>query len=343
MSRHNAFRSFASFAFALALLTTQARGDVSCTLTATPQPAYVNENVTLTVTPSIPAQSGFINNQRVTMPGGALTLTSATPGLFSAHSMVLIDHLEYFCDTSYLISPAIEAATLVGDVVSAATGLPLPGVSLSLIPGGAATTSNAGGAFTFANVALGGFTVTAALSGYTTETYSNVAVPGQNPPIHIVMNPILPDGQLRVVLTWGAVPTDLDSHLFTTWATGQTFHIYYPNRTSTNTTLDVDDTSSFGPETVTVLDQTPGRYSYAVFDYTNGFTGRGGNGQISIGDAVVKVYQGANLINEFHPTNTGGEIAWHVFDADISATGALTIIPRDNYSNTDLDAVATFP
>ena len=314
-----------------------ANAAVTCSLTATPQPAHLTDTVTLTIAPVGTIQSAFINQTRVSAPVGTLTVTPTALGSYTAHGMVLSDLHEFFCDTTYQIV-AEDPVTLVGDVTNALTGLPLPGVALAL-SGGMTATSDATGAFTFNNAPLGNYTLTASLTGFTTETASGTAVRGVNPPIHIVMNPVLPEGQLRIVLTWGESPSDLDTHLFTTWADGQKYHLFYQALSGLNTRLDVDDTSSYGPETTTILDKTAGRYSYAVNDYTH----RNGHGAISSSEAVVKVYQGNNLINEFQPTNRGEEVSWHVFDAVISAAGVVRIIPVDAYSSTDLDGVDAFP
>jgi len=55
--------------------------------------------------------------------------------------------------------------------------------------------------------------------------------------------PILGNGAIKVALTWGAEP-DLDLHIYEPNGT----HVYYSNRQGVSGFLDVDDTSSFGPE-----------------------------------------------------------------------------------------------
>jgi uncharacterized protein YfaP (DUF2135 family) len=65
-----------------------------------------------------------------------------------------------------------------------------------------------------------------------------------------VLTPIIPDGQTRIVLTWGASPSDLDSHLAGPTSTGGRFHIYYNNKNYTENgvniaNLDHDQSMSF--------------------------------------------------------------------------------------------------
>ena len=61
-----------------------------------------------------------------------------------------------------------------------------------------------------------------------------------------VLTETLDDDEYRVILTWGSSPSDLDSHL-----EGPGYHVFYSNKTGKNAELDVDDTTSYGPETVT--------------------------------------------------------------------------------------------
>ena len=81
-------------------------------------------------------------------------------------------------------------------------------------------------------------------------------------------------GQYRIVLSWGANPRDLDSHL--TGPTGNSderYHVYFSRRAyvatgDTLAVLDTDDTSGFGPETITFTPTADGVYRYTVFNYT---------------------------------------------------------------------------
>ena len=327
---------------AFARFTDAAVANTRCNLIATPVVVHLGESITLTLDASADVTAAFIDDTPVSFPHGSVTITASALSAHGSHGKVVSPAGEFFCNADYTVLAPLNA-TLVGDVVSATTGRPLAGVSIALSPGGVVATSDGGGAFNFTNVALAPYNLNATLAGYTTEAYSGVATTGTNAPIHLVLNPILAQGQVRIVLTWGETPSDLDSHLFTTWDSGQKSHIYYVTKTGLNTTLDVDDTSSLGPETVTITAATPGRYSYAVFDYTHG-NGHTSPGEISSSKADVKVYEGNNLISEFRPTNAGGkEYTWHVCDINISPNGNVTVTPFDDYSNTDLDAVATFP
>lgn len=81
-----------------------------------------------------------------------------------------------------------------------------------------------------------------------------------------------------VKLTWGANPRDLDTHLTGPQeGTDTRFRVYYANKDETigNVTinLDVDDTSSYGPEVLTIPSFVlPGRYRYSVYHYSGSGT-----------------------------------------------------------------------
>ncbi len=120
-----------------------------------------------------------------------------------------------------------------------------------------------------------------------------------------------------IVLSWGKKPLDLDSHL---WF--QDNHVFYsekkgslPNKESE---LDIDDTESYGPETVTIHKKYSNEiYYYSVHDYTNRKKGSS-NELSSISNAKVYVYasQVEGPIMKFHvPTGKTGN-KWDVFYID---------------------------
>lgn len=112
---------------------------------------------------------------------------------------------------------------------------------------------------------------------------------------------------MRIVLNWGAKPADLDSHLFYTRN-----HVFYSNKTGTDTLLDVDDTTSYGPETITIQRKRDGmRYAYAVHDFTDKSLPQ--TDGLSKSHAKVFVYIGQTLIKTYYvPKNQHGNL-WTVF------------------------------
>lgn len=108
-------------------------------------------------------------------------------------------------------------------------------------------------------------------------------------------------GEARIVLTWGENPSDLDSHLLT-----PTGHVYFANPSVPGSNLDVDDVTSYGPETVTIDSVDPNAsYTYYVHHFA-------GSGTLATSSAVVTLYYGDTVLT--YPVPPGNGIYWHVFD-----------------------------
>ena len=140
-------------------------------------------------------------------------------------------------------------------------------------------------------------------------------------------------GEIRIKLTWGATPSDLDAHLTGPAPDGTRFHLYWihaPNHGGVSPwpeyiNLDLDDMSSDGPETITIAQQIPGVYRFSVHDYTNSLSSS--STALSNSGAQVRVEKGENLIETFYvPSNQEGTL-WTVFEID-----GVTMIPINEMS-----------
>jgi Tetratricopeptide repeat len=132
---------------------------------------------------------------------------------------------------------------------------------------------------------------------------------------------------LRVVLTWGQSPKDLDSHL-----SFPNNHVFFSAKNGTHTNLDVDDTTSYGPETITIEKKMEGqRYVYAVHDYSNASSNN--STAMSMSHARVEVYVGQTMIRSYNAKPNKSATAWIVFGID--ETGAFHDIDQYTYLNND--------
>jgi hypothetical protein len=101
------------------------------------------------------------------------------------------------------------------------------------------------------------------------------------------------------------------------------YHVYWANRGNCNTfpfaCLDVDDTTSFGPETITIKQRYAGTYVYAVYNYSNetAITSSGGR---------VQIYGPSGLVATYNVPTSGNGRWWYVFDLN-GSTGQIT--PRN--------------
>jgi hypothetical protein len=240
-------------------------------------------------------------------------------------------------------SESVGTSTVSGSLSSAVTGLGISGMTVKLTNGlwnvsGAtvlSTTTSSTGTFSISGVPAGYYTGVVSGTGYQTGFFSVVVRAGiANSTLNYSVNPTMSAGQVRVVLSWGSTPADLDAHLTGPSPNGGTFHIYYANKTVVNSTngqtyaqLDVDETLGYGPETVTILNQQSGTYTYYVHDYTNS-TSTSSYGLATSG-ATVKVFNSTGLLQTFYVPYQAGTL-WKVFSLNGTA---MTQINQMSYED----------
>lgn len=231
-----------------------------------------------------------------------------------------------------------------GKITNAITGGDISGITINIRNGWnnlqgdpiLTTVTNDQGIYN-AILPLGNYTVEMIKEGYITKHYNIYVMEGnslnQNNTLIPSSTEEMPAGDLRVVLTWGEEPRDLDSHLVGPTADGNDyFHIYfadklYSENNITYADLDLDDRYSYGPETTTIYNMNnEGKYSFYVHDYTN--KNYASSYEMSNSGAKVEVYKGDTLYATYNiPTNNIGTY-WHVFDFDAKTN---SIVPVNNF------------
>ena len=214
------------------------------------------------------------------------------------------------------IAGVVKDAT-TGDGVAAANVALYAGTNTEASPV-ATLVAGSGGAYLFPNLAPGTYTIVAGVSGYTSTTSEPITVvAGQVTTYDIVVSPQLEEGQLRIVLTWGATPEDLDSYLFGPPSAGS-YHVFYASDAAPPwANLDVDETNGFGPETITITQQAEGTHIYAVHNYSDALTTPDdpdlvARSALANSGARVVVYDASGPIAEFTVPNEEGTL-WTVF------------------------------
>jgi tetratricopeptide (TPR) repeat protein len=164
------------------------------------------------------------------------------------------------------------------------------------------------------------------------EGYSDLVVKCPCSGLSYALSPVMQnlDG-LRVVLSWGAQPPDLDLH--TAYPNN---HVYWRNRQGTDANLDIDHTDSYGPETITLERKHAGdTYVFAVHDYTDRHDPN--TTALSNSQAKVFVYVGQSLVRSYYvPRNQPGNL-WTVFR--ISGDGDFQDINTMRGVNVDAENV----
>ena len=200
-----------------------------------------------------------------------------------------------------MVSESEEYGTVTGRVVNAFDGYSIPYAELRVYPGinntegePAATGSSDDYGYYYFSLPPGNYTVQAQAEGYMSGTATVLSVGGEDRyDQDCTLTPYLKEGEMRVVLTWGRYPEDLDSHLVGPRPDGDRFHVYYDQQNSyygytLYDNLDVDDTTSYGPETTSVYVGVSGTYTYYVHDYSN--RGSSTSASMSTSGAQVKLY-----------------------------------------------------
>lgn len=220
--------------------------------------------------------------------------------------------------------PALAPGTVTGRVVNAVNAQGIAGAQVCVLSG-QCTTSNAQGNYTIANVDAGPRTVRASANGFVTLQQATNVPAGGTVTLNFALSPILGQGEIRIVLTWGATPRDLDSHLWLPPA--NPFHIYFANKGNCTVfpyaCLDVDDVFSYGPETVTIKQRFNGTYVYGVYNWSN-------DAAITSSGGRVQVYGASGLVAQYNVPTSGNGRWWYVFDLN-GNTGQIT--PRNVIQN----------
>lgn len=198
---------------------------------------------------------------------------------------------------------------ITGRVVDATNNRPIARATVRLSPPGRSTTTDSDGRFSFTELAPGTYTVSAEVSGFSASSRSVNCEAGRTAEVVLALSPL---GNWRIVLTWGRDPEDLDSHLWT--PDGE--HIWYGHMAGRNADLDVDDTTSFGPETITIRKLVEGTYVYAIKHYS-------GSGTLAGSGAKVDVFNPTGLVRSFTnpPCTTGKGSWWVVFKLHVRSSG----------------------
>lgn len=178
----------------------------------------------------------------------------------------------------------------------------------------------------------GNYTVVASnINGYS-SSFAQIVATGDKAIENqdITITPIIPEDQIRIILTWSDNPNDLDSHLLGPSAvSGERFHTMYNQKkyqceNVRYAELDLDDTSGYGPETTTIYKQHAGVYKFVVHDYTN--KSNSGSSALSNSGASIVVYWGNGRKYVYNvPPNVVGNV-WNVFQIAGSEIKAINSI-----------------
>ena len=292
-------------------------------------------------------QTNESGNDTLTVPEGnyRVEIEAENHISFSAYATVTYSQNTYMETFLMVFGSEGEIGTSSGTIHNALTGGTVEGVSLTvrkgwnnLSTGDVVSTivTDENGCYSV-TLPIGNYTLYAEKPGFVAVSFNivvqTVATNNQNASI----TPIISGDKFRVVLTWGLDPRDLDSHMEGTLSNGGKFHVFYGSKSAFDgevevCNLDVDDVTSYGPETITLNATNSTPYYYYIHRFA-------GSGSIATSSAKIMLYQGENLVATFNvPTDLGSDDYWNVFaisNGELVIKNTMTSSPDTFYASTD--------
>ena len=289
-------------------------------------------------------QTNESGNYTLTLPEGnyRVEIEAENHISFSAYATVTYSQNTYMETFLMVFGSEGEIGTSSGTIHNALTGGTVEGVSLTvrkgwnnLSTGDVVSTivTDENGCYSV-TLPIGNYTLYAEKPGFVAVSFNivvqTVATNNQNASI----TPIISGDKFRVVLTWGLDPRDLDSHMEGTLSNGGKFHVFYGSKSAFDgevevCNLDVDDVTSYGPETITLNATNSTPYYFYIHRFA-------GSGSIATSSAKIMLYQGENLVATFNvPTDLGSDDYWNVFaisNGELVIKNTMTSSPDTFYA-----------
>lgn len=293
--------------------------------------------------------SSFNGQYAMKLPAGQYYVKITAEGYIDFASYATVEaHRNTYMETFLMIEGDVTSVGAAsGKVVNSLTGVGAPDITLSFLKDWnsqyentevfATTTTDAYGNYSI-ELPIGNYTVMAFKREYTPSYFNIIVQPGETGNQNGTITPVVTEGlgdQYLITLTWGANPSDLDSHLVGTTTGGSSFHVYYSAKYAHDggqeiCNLDYDDTSSYGPEHITLTTTNDTPYYYYVYKYA-------GEGTVCNSEAKVTIERGNTLIAEFNvPTDLGDGRYWNIFaikEGQLIINNTITDEPELAYAN----------
>ncbi len=289
--------------------------------------------------------SNASGNYSVNLPTGDYRLEITADGYlqFTAYAAVTENENTYLETFLMVEGSEGENGVAAGKITNAVTGAGVGGVTLQVRSGWnnstegdvLATVSTADSGDYSVELPLGNYTLIASKEGFV-STQINIVVSRTTATLtqNGSISPIGTGDSYRIVLTWGENPRDLDSHVQGKLSNGSSFHVYYSNKSARDgdtevCNLDVDDTSSYGPETITLNTTSDAPYYYYIYRYA-------GSGTVAASGAKITVYRGETQVAVYNvPTDLGDSDYWNVFavvNGEIVTRNTITTSAETTYA-----------
>jgi hypothetical protein len=256
------------------------------------------------------SRSGYTPTSIVTLHVDGNTVADAVPLVPASTLPGSISGTIRDATTGNAVSTAVTVELRAG--LNAVTGTPLQ-----------TTQTNESGLYVFSNISAGTYTVRVVSASYATATKTGISVGAQTTGNQdVFLSPTGVAGSVRIVLTWLASPRDLDSYLTVPGYSTIYYNAKGDCAASPFACLDHDVTSGYGPETVTITQQTAGTYRYSVNQYS-------GDGTLGTSGARVDLYIDNALARSFSVPAGSGR-TWTVFELNGTAITTINQLDEGN-------------
>lgn len=284
-------------------------------------------------------------NYLMNLQTGDYIIQISAPGYMTfEYNITIMKNEEKYAETFLMIDEGQEGqlGQATGKVVNAMTGEGIANAVIKLrigwkkLDGDIIVTAQTDQSGRYqVNTSIGNYTLIVEQEGYITNTKNIVILSESLTDQNITKNPVseeIEPANLRIVLTWGERPKDLDSHLLGPTIDGNDyFHVYFANKRYIENfekiaDLDIDDTFFYGPETTSLYQKNPsGTYSFYVHDYSNRANRE--SMELSQSEAIVEVYLDGSFYKAYPVPSGQTGVNWHVFDYD-AATNTIKDINK---------------
>jgi len=246
---------------------------------------------------------------------------------------IWLTHLDgWWRNTRQLRVPPPIGGSLRGKVVNAINNAPVPNALVGIAGTSLSTRADAEGNFRIDGTPVGSNPVEVAADGFTAVRFERALSAGEEDSVRVALSPGLEEGQIRIVLTWGREPQDLDAHLEGPLPDGQPFHVSHRNMGNLQqdefVRLDTDNQGGWGPETITVLGVAPGTYRYYVHDYTHRDDLQ--SDALSTSGAEVRLYQRGQQSTFRAEGGRAGNV-WEVCTIEVTPEGEAIVKKVDRH------------
>ncbi|MEM8100988.1 carboxypeptidase regulatory-like domain-containing protein [Morganella morganii] len=144
----------------------------------------------------------------------------------------------------------------------------------------------------------------------------------------------------RIILQWSEAPGDLDSHLMVPRVGGGArYHVYYSTKSpaGSDASLDKDDRSAPGIETITMTSPHQGTYTYFVKNFS-GPDSKLSTAKVQIflnKDLTLKPGTSRMMSFDAPDASVPTKAQWIVFDIVVDANNEVEVVPKGTVSSTE--------